>query len=111
MGSSRQRWHCLSDSRRFEIDHNNWDNIGIYYGERSMARLRRSSIHMATVLCFAAWISTGLGCAQANMLRDQAILSGRALGDAVAPIFDPAGGSVTPEGRSIERSLSRSGGY
>ena len=75
-----------------------------------MARLRRS-LHMVPVLFIAAWISSGLGCAQTNMLRDQAVLSGKAIADAVAPVFDPAGGSVSPEGRSIERSLSRSGGY
>ena len=72
---------------------------------------RRSLSPLASVLCIAALMSTSLGCAQAKMLRDQAMLSGRAFADAVAPVFDPAGGSVSPEGRSIERSLARTDGY
>ena len=80
-------------------------------GKRSMVGTLRRSHRTVTVLCFPIFLATGLGCAQTTMLRDRAALSGKAFVDAVAPVLDPAGGSVSPQGRSVERSLSRSGGY
>ncbi len=60
-------------------------------------------------ICVLALACFSLGCAQTTALRNQAVFSGRAAMDAVSPIFDPAGGSVTSEGRSIEQNLSRAG--
>ena len=68
---------------------------------------RRFAARRFAALSLIALLCTSSGCAQTAMLRDHAAFNGQTAMNAISPIFDPAGGSVSNRGREIERNLSR----
>ena len=73
----------------------------------NQTRGRRGLLNPLVKLTLMMLVSVSFGCAQGAMLRDHAVFSGQSAMNALSPVFDPAGGSVSPQGREIERNLSR----